>query len=83
MPKNKEYHFYNDSGFDEKIEALGFKKAVKSIQNKLDLKVIDSINVEYINKKGNEKEDRSKPTVFYPRGICYHELFYRNHIIFS
>ena len=36
------------------IEALGFKKAVKSIQNKLDLKVIDSINVEYINKKGNE-----------------------------
>tara|TARA_B100001564_G_C20118247_1_gene436756 strand:- start:194 stop:409 length:216 start_codon:yes stop_codon:yes gene_type:complete len=54
MPKNKEYHFYNDSGFDEKIEALGFKKAVKSIQNKLDLKVIDSINVEYINKKGNE-----------------------------
>jgi len=54
MPKNKEYHFYNDTGFDEKIEALGFKKAVKSIQNKLDLKVIDSINVEYINKKGNE-----------------------------
>ena len=54
MAKNKEYHFYNESGFDEKIEALGFKKAVKSIQNKLDLKVIDSINVEYINKKGNE-----------------------------
>ena len=54
MPKNKEYHFYNDTGFDEKIEALGFKKAVKSIQNKLDLKVIDSINVEYINKNGNE-----------------------------
>ena len=54
MAKNKEYHFYNESGFDEKIEALGFKKAVKSIQNKLDLKVINSINVEYINKKGNE-----------------------------
>ena len=38
MAKNKEYHFYNDSGFDEKIEALGFKRAVKSIQCKLDLK---------------------------------------------
>ena len=54
MPKNKEYHFYNDVGFDEKVEALGFKKAVKSVQNKLDLKVVNSINVEYINKKGNE-----------------------------
>tara|TARA_B100000902_G_scaffold99362_1_gene101786 strand:+ start:1105 stop:1320 length:216 start_codon:yes stop_codon:yes gene_type:complete len=54
MPKNKEYHFYNDAGFDEKVEALGFKKAVKSVQNKLDLKVVNSINVEYINKKGNE-----------------------------
>jgi|TARA_B100000900_G_scaffold52207_1_gene38515 hypothetical protein len=54
MPKNKEYHFYNDVGFDEKIDALSFKKAVKSIQNKLDLKVVNSINVEYINKKGNE-----------------------------
>jgi len=54
MPKNKEYHFYNDVGFDEKIEALSFKKAVKSIQNKLDLKVVNFINVEYINKKGNE-----------------------------
>jgi len=31
MPKNKEYHFYNDVGFDEKIDALSFKKAVKSI----------------------------------------------------
>ena len=54
MPKNKEYHFYNDVGFDEKIEALSFKKAVKSIQNKLDLKVVNFINVEYIYKKGNE-----------------------------
>ena len=54
MAKNKEYHFYNDSGFDEKIEALGFKRAVKSIQSKLDLKVNKFINVEYINKKGNE-----------------------------
>ena len=34
MAKNKEYHFYNDSGFDEKLEALGFKRAVKSIQSK-------------------------------------------------
>ena len=54
MAKNKEYHFYNDSGFDETIEALGFKRSVKSIQNKLDLKVNKFINVEYINKKGNE-----------------------------
>ena len=54
MAKNKEYHFYNDSGIDEKIEALGFKRAVKSIQSKLDLKVNKFINVEYINKKGNE-----------------------------
>ena len=54
MAKNKEYHFYNDSGFDEKIEALGFKKAVKSVQNKLDLKENKFISVEYINKKGNE-----------------------------
>ena len=54
MAKNKEYHFYNDSGFDEKIEALGFKRAVKSIQSKLDLKKNQFINVEYINKRGNE-----------------------------
>ena len=54
MAKNKEYHFYNDAGFDEKIEALGFKRAVKSIQSKLDLKVNKFINVEYINKRGNE-----------------------------
>jgi len=54
MAKNKEYHFYNDSGFDEKIEALGFKRAVKSVQNKLDLKENKFISVEYINKKGNE-----------------------------
>ena len=54
MAKNKEYHFYNDSGFDEKIEALGFKRAVKSIQSKLDLKRNQFINVEYINKRGNE-----------------------------
>ena len=54
MAKNKEYHFYNDSGFDEKIEALGFKRAVKSIQSKLDLKTNQFINVEYINKRGNE-----------------------------
>ena len=54
MAKNKEYHFYNDSGFDEKIEALGFKRAVKSIQSKLDLKTNQFINVQYINKRGNE-----------------------------
>ena len=54
MAKNKEYHFYNDAGFDEKIEALGFKRAVKSIQSKLDLKTNQFINVEYINKRGNE-----------------------------
>ena len=54
MAKNKEYHFYNDSGFDEKIEALGFKRAVKSIQSKLDLNTNQFINVEYINKRGNE-----------------------------
>jgi len=54
MAKNKEYHFYNDSGFDEKIEALGFKRAVKSAQNKLDLKENKFISVEYINKKGKE-----------------------------
>ena len=54
MAKNKEYHFYNDAGFDEKIEALGFKRAVKSIQSKLDLKVNKFINVEYINKRGKE-----------------------------
>ena len=54
MAKNKEYHFYNDSGFSEKVEALGFKRAVKTIQNKLDLKENKSINIEYINKRGNE-----------------------------
>ena len=54
MAKNKEFHFYNDSGFTEKIEALGFKRAVKSIQSKLDLKTNQFINVEYINKRGNE-----------------------------
>ena len=54
MAKNKEYHFYNDSGFSEKVEALGFKRAVKTIQNKIDLKENKSINIEYINKRGNE-----------------------------
>ena len=54
MAKNKEYHFYNDSGFSEKVEALGFKRAVKTIQNKLDLKENKSINIEYINKRGKE-----------------------------
>ena len=51
MAKNKEYHFYNDSGFSEKVEALGFKRAVKSVQNKIKDKWVI---IEYLTKKGKE-----------------------------
>ena len=54
MPKNREFKFFKDDADETPIETteqMSFKKAVKSIQNKVkDTKVI----IEYINKKGKQ-----------------------------
>ena len=52
MAKNKEFHFYNDSGFTEKIEALGFKRAVKLVQGKFEK--TRQITGEWISKKNKQ-----------------------------
>jgi len=54
MPKNREFKFYKDDAdetFIETTEQMSYKKAVKSIQNKIkDTKVI----IEYISKRGKQ-----------------------------
>ena len=64
MPKNREFKFFKDDADEtpiETIEQMSFKKAVKSIQNKVkDTKVI----IEYISKKGKQIREY----VFLPMG---------------
>ena len=64
MPKNREFKFFKDDADEtpiETIEQMSFKKAVKSIQNKIkDRKII----IEYISKKGKQ----IKEYVFLPMG---------------
>ena len=64
MPRNREFKFFKDDADEtpiETIEQMSFKKAVKSIQNKIkDRKII----IEYISKKGKQ----IKEYVFLPMG---------------
>ena len=64
MSKNREFKFFKDDADEtpiETIEQMSFKKAVKSVQNKIkDRKII----IEYISKKGKQ----IKEYVFLPMG---------------
>ena len=49
ITKKREFLFYNDSGQEEKVEALSFKRAIKIAQSKFKDK---RITAEWFSKKG-------------------------------
>ena len=54
MAKMRNFKFTDGKDFNEIVEALSFKKAVKSVQNKIDLKKNQGLFCEWITKKGKE-----------------------------
>ena len=60
MAKMRNFKFTDGKDFNEIVEALSFKKAVKSVQNKIDLKKNQGLFCEWITKKGKEIKSRVK-----------------------
>ena len=54
MAKMRNFKFTDGKDFNEIVEALSFKKAVKSVQNKIVLKNNQGLFCELITKKGKE-----------------------------
>jgi len=54
MKKLRIFKFSDGKEINESVESLSFKKAVKSMQNKIDLKKHKGLFCEWITKRGQE-----------------------------